>query len=153
MRGLQPFNARMHRVLIWSDADQTQDEMFPGSGGSAPAPPLGPLPPIGAGKGSGCWSGSFTATRCCDVARGPTGDWSYKPEQTQAADFQCFRPYGIPDGSFHHITAGGIEHHDTHIVRDRYTSIFGGVFGPPLFFCAAGSGCCGPDHIEHVAQL
>ena len=54
---LLPVNVVMYRVLISSDAAQTQDEMFPG-GGSAPAPPLGPLPsPISAGN-SECWSGS-----------------------------------------------------------------------------------------------
>eukprot|EP01050_Picozoa_sp_SAG11_P016231 SAG11_NODE_2190_length_3706_cov_28.760189_2_plen_664_part_00 len=71
---LQPVNVRMFRIMISSDAPQSQAAMF-GNGGSSPAPPLGPLPPISDGN-TACWSGAYTVERCCDVTRGPTGDMS-----------------------------------------------------------------------------
>eukprot|EP01050_Picozoa_sp_SAG11_P015408 SAG11_NODE_1995_length_3950_cov_42.467151_1_plen_638_part_00 len=74
MGALQPVNVRMFRIMISSDAPQSQSAMF-GNGGSSPAPPLGPLPPISDGN-TACWSGAYTVERCCDVTRGPTGDMS-----------------------------------------------------------------------------
>eukprot|EP01050_Picozoa_sp_SAG11_P004502 SAG11_NODE_290_length_11190_cov_12.004872_1_plen_566_part_00 len=42
---LQPVNVRMFRIMISSDAPQSQAAMF-GNDGSPPAPPLGPLPDL-----------------------------------------------------------------------------------------------------------
>jgi hypothetical protein len=49
------------------------------------------MPPTNAASNSICWSGKYTAARCCDVTRGPTGDttcWSSSYDY----DFCCLSP-------------------------------------------------------------
>ena len=66
---MQPVQVQMYRIRLSTEAGQDQNDMFPGgdSGAGQPVAPVGP---------AACWSGAYTADRCCDVANGPTGDSS-----------------------------------------------------------------------------
>eukprot|EP01050_Picozoa_sp_SAG11_P002928 SAG11_NODE_156_length_14147_cov_10.367597_3_plen_1881_part_00 len=63
--------AMIFHVVVMSEAAAQQAQMF--GGGSAPAPPIGPLPQPHGGNPA-CWMMSMTEDRCCDTAHGPSGD-------------------------------------------------------------------------------
>ena len=76
MNRMQPVEVRMYRISVSSSSEAEQQAALANDGAGPPPPPFGP---VNLPSGSACWSGAYTAERCCDVTNGRNGDdscWS-----------------------------------------------------------------------------